>query len=386
MSEETQTKAAKGRKKAKPQRKSMTLFFVKGLGALLPIVLTIFVFVTVVNFARTYVTKPINNTIYWSLEGNGWGWNLLRGLDEPFTIDPYDAKFLDPELLPTSPTNLQHFYEELGADDEYFEQVLQEERDTRETFFRDLDDLFIDEEKLRDAVSSVIHPAIGILASVLLVIWIGWIMTGIVGRKLMAKFDEALGSIPGVRSIYPLTKQLVDFFVSDNELEFDTVVAAPYPNANIYAIAFVTSEGLKTINEAKDGRRYVSMFVPTSPMPMTGYTVFIDADELIPLPISVDEALRVTVSAGVLIPPQERVEDLESALDELAAAAEQPPQGVAQAHQSPTRARSLSLSESNVNTEYTWYQFSRSTVRLWSIAPASTWSLPKVNSWMSCLT
>ena len=306
MSEETQTKAAKGRKKAKPQRKSMTLFFVKGLGALLPIVLTIFVFVTVVNFARTYVTKPINNTIYWSLEGNGWGWNLLRGLDEPFTIDPYDAKFLDPELLPTSPTNLQHFYEELGADDEYFEQVLQEERDTRETFFRDLDDLFIDEEKLRDAVSSVIHPAIGILASVLLVIWIGWIMTGIVGRKLMAKFDEALGSIPGVRSIYPLTKQLVDFFVSDNELEFDTVVAVPYPNTYIRSLGFVTSQSLKTIREST-GEDLVSIFIPSSPMPMTGYTIHVPKHLLVEIPISIDEALAITVSGGVLVPEHEYV-------------------------------------------------------------------------------
>jgi len=54
-------------------------------------------------------------------------------------------------------------------------------------------------------------------------------------------------------------------------------------------------------------------------MPMTGYTVFIDADKLIPLPLTVDEALRVTVSAGVLIPPAERVEEIESALEQLGA-------------------------------------------------------------------
>ena len=125
--------------------------------------------------------------------------------------------------------------------------------------------------------------------------------------------------IPVVRSVYPYTKQLVEFFLTETEFEFDTVVAAPYPTDGVYSIAFVTSEGMKTINEALGGKRYVSMFVPTSPMPMTGYTVFIDAEKLIPLPISVDEALRVTISAGVLIPPHERVEELESAIEALSA-------------------------------------------------------------------
>ena len=89
----------KGKGKKKAQRKSMTLFFVKGLGALLPIVLTIFVFVTVVNFARTYVTKPINNTIYWSLESNGWGWKALDKL----AIDPLDPRPLAPPFTLGSP-------------------------------------------------------------------------------------------------------------------------------------------------------------------------------------------------------------------------------------------------------------------------------------------
>ena len=291
-----------GATKSKAPRKSMTLFFVKGLGALLPIVLTIFIFVTLVNFARTYVTKPINNTIYWSLESNGWGWKALDKL----AIDPLDPRFIDVDNLPKEPTNLYNAYEKLGRNDPGFLDTLAFERSLHDAFFKDLEALWIDEEELRDAVSSVVHPAIGVLTSLLLIIWIGWVMTGIVGRKLMAKFDEVLSSVPGVRSIYPLTKQLVDFFVSDNELEFDTVVAVPYPNPHIRSLGFVTSQSLKTIR-ASPGEDLVSILIPSSPMPMTGYTIHVPKHMLTEVPISIDEALAITVSGGVLVPEHEYV-------------------------------------------------------------------------------
>jgi len=290
----------KGRKK--PQRKSMTLFFLKGLGALLPIVLTIFIFVTLVGFARTYVTKPINNTIYWCLEGNEWGWQGLTKLG----IDPYDARYIDVDNLPTEPTNLKLRYEQVGRQDPSFLSVLADERANTEGFFRDLEDLWIEEEELRDAVSSVVHPAIGVLTSVLVVVWLGWIMTGFLGRRFFAKFDELLSAVPGIRSIYPLTKQLVDFFVSDTDLEFDTVVAVPYPNKYIRSLGFVTSQSLKTIREST-GEDLVSIFIPSSPMPMTGYTIHVPKRLLVEIPISIDEALAITVSGGVLVPEHEYV-------------------------------------------------------------------------------
>ena len=89
-------------------------------------------------------------------------------------------------------------------------------------------------------------------------------------------------------------------------------MAAPYPSEGVWAIGFVTGGGLKTVHEELDGT-YLSVFIPTSPMPMTGFTVFLPAEKLIPLDISVDEALRVTVSAGVLVPESERVTDFDEA-------------------------------------------------------------------------
>jgi uncharacterized membrane protein len=303
------------KKKAKAPKKSFTMFFLRGLGALLPLVLTIFIFVTLIGFARTYVTKPINNTIYWTLESNSFGWKALRELG----IDPYDAEYIDTEALPTKPTNLKNDYAQIPDRDEgvkrvttqlerqaKFEKDLGAERENKEGFFCNLEDLWIDKELLRDSVSTVVHPLIGLLLSMLVVLWLGWILTGFIGRRLLAKFDQALLAIPGVRAVYPYAKQLVEFFISDTELEFDTVVAVPYPNKYIYSLGFVTSQSLRSLRDAT-GVNLVSIFIPSSPMPMTGYTIHVPREILIRIPITVDEALRITVSGGVLVPPAEFV-------------------------------------------------------------------------------
>jgi uncharacterized membrane protein len=303
----------KKKKKAKTKKRPQG-FFLRGIVTILPIVLTLFILMTVLRFAQDYVTTPINRTIYWSLERNQVGWGLLQKKN----IHPLDQEYLNTDTLPEELRNLA--YRE-GINSPSFTNMLALHRDEEMSgdFFYNLEDLGIDEDLLRKDSSKVVHPLIGVLLSIVVVLVLGSLTSGFVGRRVIASIDRGVQQIPVVRSVYPYTKQLVDFFLTETEFEFDTVVAAPYPNADIYAIAFVTSEGMKTINDAMGDKRYVSMFVPTSPMPMTGYTVFIDADKLIPLPISVDEALRVTISAGVLIPPHERVEELESAMEALGA-------------------------------------------------------------------
>lgn len=283
-------------------------FFLRGLVVLLPAVLTIFVFTTCWQFVNTYVTGPINGAIYGFLEGNGLGWTFLEGME----IDPYARAYLDVEALPPE---LVDNAEELGGfGHETFKVALAAWRDENEGFFRDFEALAINGEKLRAAVVVEVHPSVGIVLSGLLVLTLGYLASGFLGRGAIASVDRALHKIPLVRTVYPYTKQLVEFFLSENELEFDTVVAAPYPAEGIWSIGFVTGAGLRSLHDALEGQ-YVSVFIPTSPMPMTGFTVFMELHKLIPLDISVDEALRITVSAGVLVPQAERVEALERELE-----------------------------------------------------------------------
>jgi uncharacterized membrane protein len=291
--------AARGGKRKKS-------FFLRGVVTVLPAVLTLFILVTVVQFAKNYVTTPINTVIYWCLEGNGVGWKILGTVG----IDPLSDEFLNPEALPVE---LRSQLDRTGLENPAFRNGLAALHEAKTTLLRDLTALAIHPEKLRDAVKGVVHPMIGVFFSLMLVLTAGYLASGFLGRRMILGVDRAMQQVPVIRSVYPYAKQLVEFFLSDTEMEFDTVVAAPYPSEGVWAIAFVTSEGLKTVHEHLGGR-YVSCFVPTSPMPMTGFTVFIEAHRLIPLPITVEEALRTTVSAGVLVPTGEMIEKLETNL------------------------------------------------------------------------
>jgi uncharacterized membrane protein len=288
-------------------------FFLRGLVVLLPAVLTIFVFTTSWNFVERNVTGPINGAIYGFLEGNGLGWTVLEGME----ISPYAREYLDVDALP--PELVDNITQLGGFGHDTFRVALAAWRDEHEGFFRDLDALAINREKLRTAVVAEVHPAVGIVLSGLLVLTLGYFASGFLGRGAIAAVDRAMHKIPLVRRVYPYTKQLVEFFLAENELEFDTVVAAPYPSDDVWALGFITGAGLKSLHEALGGQ-FVSVFIPTSPMPMTGFTVFIELSRLVPLDITVDEALRITVSAGVLVPHAQRVAALERELESRKAA------------------------------------------------------------------
>jgi uncharacterized membrane protein len=293
-------------KKAKAKGKKRG-FFLRGIAVLLPTVLTVFIFTSIWHFVGRNVTGPINGVIYGVLEGNGIGWTVLGSMD----IDPYAREFLAEGGLPPELEDRLEKFGGLGSAS--FQAALTAWRLEQESFSRDLEALAIDREKLRDAVISEVHPAIGIILSGLLVLILGYLASGFLGRGLIATFDRILHRIPLVRTVYPYTKQITEFFLNDNEFEFDTVVAAPYPADNLWAIGFVTGPGIKTMHEGLNGR-FASVFIPTSPMPMTGFTVFIEESRLIPLDISVDEALRITVSAGVLVPNAQQVAPLDDRL------------------------------------------------------------------------
>jgi len=284
-----------GRRRRPTQR-----FFLRGLITLLPAVLTVFLLVTAYRFVDQYVTGPVNSVIYWSLENNTLGWQALRAMG----IDPHADEYLKPDALPLE---LQDLLRERGSADPAFRAALEDWRDDHEGLFVDLDAVAIQSTRLRRDVTARVPPVIGVVVSILLVISLGSLAGGFIGMRVLGSAERALHVIPIVRSVYPYTKQLVDFFLAERKLEFETVVAIQYPRPGVWSVAFVTSSGLRTLREATR-RNLISVFVPSSPMPMTGYTIFVPADEVVPLPFSVDEALRVVVSGGVLIPPHERMD------------------------------------------------------------------------------
>ncbi len=293
----------------RPRRKrSKRGLFLRGLVTLLPAILTIFVFVTILQFVDRYLTSPINGMISSLLEGNGLGWNVLQTM----SVDPYDIEYLSENALPV---DLRETARIEGLQSAAFQAALADWRADHQSFFRNFDKLAIDRAKLHGAIE--IPPWIGPALSVLIVLTLGYFAGGFVGRGLISSLDRTLTTIPFVKSVYPYTKQFVDFFLSEKKVEFDSVVAVQYPSEGIWSIGFVTSNGMRSLDEAV-GSHHVTVFVPTTPVPMTGYTVFIRADRIVPLQISVDQALRLVVTAGVLLPPGESIEKLEASMREFA--------------------------------------------------------------------
>jgi uncharacterized membrane protein len=168
-------------------------------------------------------------------------------------------------------------------------------------FMRDLSQWGIDAGSLRTAVQARVGIWAGILIAASLILLVGYLASGFLGRALIAGTDRTLARLPFVRAVYPHAKQLVDFFLSDNEMEFDSVVAAPYPSPGIWSIGLVTGGGLPELSDDQKGEMR-AIYIPSSPLPMTGYTVFIAAKDLIPLDMTVEEAFRLVVSVGVLVP------------------------------------------------------------------------------------
>ncbi len=137
----------------------------------------------------------------------------------------------------------------------------------------------------------------------------GRFLTSFLGRLVWRITERTLIQVPVIKQIYPSVKQVTDFLLAERKMEYSKVVAVEYPRKGIWSIGLATSSGMRTLDEALQGD-LVTVFVPSSPMPITGYTITVSRNEIIDLPISIDEALRFTISGGVIQPLHERTDEI----------------------------------------------------------------------------
>jgi uncharacterized membrane protein len=153
---------------------------------------------------------------------------------------------------------------------------------------------------------TVSEYVIAVIVTVVLIILIGFFTRNIIGRQLVSTTDRVMKRVPVVNLVYPYAKQVVDFFFSEQkQREFDHVVAVEWPREGCYQLGFVTSDGLKTLT-TQTGHAYTTVFIPMSPLPMTGFTVFVPADQVEQVDLSVEDAVMVILSGGVLTPPDQQ--------------------------------------------------------------------------------
>jgi uncharacterized membrane protein len=115
-----------------------------------------------------------------------------------------------------------------------------------------------------------------------------------------------LGRLPVISTVYSAVKQVTDFLFSERQIEYNRVVAIEYPRRGIWSLGFVTSDSMLEISTAA-GEPLVSILIPTSPMPVTGYTMSVPRRDVMDLNITIDQAFQFCVSCGVLVPPHQQV-------------------------------------------------------------------------------
>ena len=140
---------------------------------------------------------------------------------------------------------------------------------------------------------------------VLILYIVGKSLAAGMGRLVVGSFERLIQRLPVIRNVYSAVKQVTDFIFTEHEIEFNRVVAVEYPRRGIWSIGFVTGESMLDIRSAAN-EPVLSVLMPTSPMPATGFTITVRKSETIDLDITIDQAIQFVVSCGVVVPLQQR--------------------------------------------------------------------------------
>jgi uncharacterized membrane protein len=250
-------------------------FFVRGLVILLPSVLTLWIVVKAYQFIDSSIAQPINGGVRLALVKTAPVWEPLRSITDPN----------ETELM-------EELGRRLGAGRKITrEQLLVEMRQA--TVARWWEDRWY-------------MDLIGLVVAIVAVYIAGRLLGGFFGRSIYARIERFITSLPVFKQVYPYVKQIVDFLFSDDSaLKFNRVVVVEYPRKGIWSVGFMTGGTMRAI--ATHSGDSVTVFIPSSPTPFTGYTITVPRNEVIDVPITVDEALRFVVSGGVLVPTTQLV-------------------------------------------------------------------------------
>lgn len=144
---------------------------------------------------------------------------------------------------------------------------------------------------------------IGVMMAILLVYIVGLFVGNLIGRTMWRLVERTLMRVPIIRAVYPAVKQVTDYLLQDRSGQFvaSRVVAVRPHSRGIWSIALVTGPGIAQLDKAS-GEETLTVFVPSSPTAFSGYVMVVPRKEVVELPIKVEEAMRILISGGVIHP------------------------------------------------------------------------------------
>ncbi|MEQ9562215.1 MAG: DUF502 domain-containing protein [Woeseiaceae bacterium] len=144
-------------------------------------------------------------------------------------------------------------------------------------------------------------PGLGLVLTILVLILTGLLAANIVGRSAVNLWESMLVRIPIVRTIYSAVKKFSEVVFSDTGQSFKKVLLIEYPRKGLYSFAFQTASMLEEV-QARTEEDVVCVFLPTTPNPTSGFILMVPRDDIIELDMEVDEALKMIISLGVVVP------------------------------------------------------------------------------------
>ena len=148
-------------------------------------------------------------------------------------------------------------------------------------------------------------PGMGILVLLVLLLFVGWMLRWAVGRKLVGWWNELLSRLPLTRTIYNATSQIAQTVLARKEKFFQHTVLIEYPSPGTWSIAFLTARSPEEIEEEIGGRS-MTVFLPTSPNPASGYLLMLPVEKVRMLEMSVEDGMKMVLSAGAVTPGREQ--------------------------------------------------------------------------------
>jgi uncharacterized membrane protein len=149
-------------------------------------------------------------------------------------------------------------------------------------------------------------PGLGMIAGILVIYVAGVVATNMFGRRLVDYWERLLSRIPIVKSIYTSSKQILHVFSAGKNGSFRRAVYVQFPMEDSYSIAFITN----SVRSAS-GKKYHTVFIPTSPNPTSGYVLILEEHRVYPAAFGVEEAMKIVMSGGMVTPEVIRAEKLQ---------------------------------------------------------------------------
>lgn len=177
-------------------------------------------------------------------------------------------------------------------------------------FFLEFINGLVPKEYLPEAIFNLdtTIPGSGILLLFIIILITGVLVTNILGRRLVVLWEKLLNSIPGFRNIYNILKKVSDTVLNTSSESFKKAFLVQYPSKGIWVIAF-QSGAYRGEAESIIGEKIINLFIPTTPNPTSGFFVLIPRKDAYELDMSVEDAFKLVISAGVVSPNSEEIID-----------------------------------------------------------------------------